>query len=118
MQLKREVAGTSRIEGADFTEGELEVALRQDATPEELKTRSQRQAHSAVTTYRWIASLQDDHPIDACLIKEVHWRIVTNCDDDHCAQALFVGLTATSHSAYGSIVAVTAGKCASKHSMI
>ena len=91
IQLKREVAGTSRIEGADFTEGELEVALRQNATPEELKTRSQRQAHSAVTTYRWIASLQDDHPIDASLIKEVHRRIVTNCDDDHCAPGVIHG---------------------------
>ena len=31
IQLKREVAGTSRIEGADFTERELEVALQEDA---------------------------------------------------------------------------------------
>jgi hypothetical protein len=48
IQLKREVAGTSRIEGADFTERELDVALKADASPEELLTRSQRQANSAV----------------------------------------------------------------------
>src|SRR6266403_5852137 len=53
VQLKFEVAGTSRIEGADFTERELEAAMSQ--TPEELITRSQRQAHAAVQTYRWIA---------------------------------------------------------------
>ncbi len=91
LQLKREVAGTSKIEGADFTEGELEVALRQNATAEELKTRSQRQAHSAVNTYRWIASLPDDFPLNAHLIKEVHRRIVTNCDDDHCEPGVIRG---------------------------
>ena len=82
IQLKREVAGTSRIEGADFTENELEMALRE--SPEELLTRSQRQAHAAVQTYRWIATLQDDYPIDADLIREVHRKIVTGADDDHC----------------------------------
>ena len=40
MELKREVAGTSRIEGAEFTERELEVAMKE--TPEQLLTRSQR----------------------------------------------------------------------------
>ena len=34
VQLKREVAGTSRIEGADFTDNELEAALNE--SPEEL----------------------------------------------------------------------------------
>ncbi len=29
VQLKREVAGTSRIEGAEFTEKELEAAMRE-----------------------------------------------------------------------------------------
>ncbi|MCI0488063.1 MAG: Fic family protein [Blastocatellia bacterium] len=82
IQLKREVAGTSRIEGADFTENELEIALRE--SPEELLTRSQRQAHAAVQTYRWIATLQDDYPIDADLIREVHRKVVTGADDDHC----------------------------------
>src|SRR3989304_548329 len=41
IELKREVAGTSRIEGAEFTERELDAALRE--TPEQLLTRSQRQ---------------------------------------------------------------------------
>lgn len=82
VQLKREVAGTSRIEGADFTDKELEIALQE--APEELLTRSQRQAHAAVQTYRWIAGLPDDYPIDDALIREVHRRIVTGADDDHC----------------------------------
>ena len=49
IQLKREVAGTSRIEGAEFTENELEAALSQ--TSDERFTRSQRQARAAVRTY-------------------------------------------------------------------
>ncbi len=82
LQLKREVAGTSRIEGADFTERELEVALQE--TPAELLTRSQRQAHAAVKTYKWIARLPDDQPMNAALIKHVHRMVVTGADDDHC----------------------------------
>jgi Fic family protein len=82
VQLKREVAGTSRIEGAEFTERELDEALRQ--SPEQLETRSQKQAAAAVATYRWIAGLPSDRPIDEALIREVHRRLVTGCDDDHC----------------------------------
>ena len=82
MQLKREVAGTSRIEGAEFTEKELEAALRE--TPAQLETRSQRQAAAAVATYRWIAQLAPDRPVDEALILEVHRRLVSGCDDDHC----------------------------------
>ena len=82
MELKREVAGTSRIEGADFTELELDEAMKE--SPEQLITRSQRQAHAAVQTYRWIAKVPDDRPIDADLICEIHRRIVTGADDDHC----------------------------------
>ena len=70
MELKREVAGTSKIEGADFTEGELDAAMK-DA-PEDLVTRSQRQAHAAVRTYRWIVTVDDDRPIDAELVCEIH----------------------------------------------
>ena len=55
IQLKREVAGTSRIEGAEFTEKELDAAMRE--TPEALETRSQRQAAAAVATYRWVSAL-------------------------------------------------------------
>jgi Fic family protein len=82
VQLKREFAGTSRIEGAEFTERELEAAMRD--TPEQLETRSQKQAAAAVATYQWIARLPDDRPVDVSLISEVHCRLVTGCDDDHC----------------------------------
>jgi Fic family protein len=82
VQLKREVAGTSRIEGADFTERELDAALQE--SPEQLFTRSQRQAASAVATYRWLTQLPNDRPIDMGLICEIHHRMVTGADDDHC----------------------------------
>jgi Fic family protein len=82
LQLKREVAGTSRIEGAEFTEKELDAAMRE--TPEQLATRSQRQAAAAVATYRWIASLPGGRPVDEGLMLEVHRRLVAGCDDDHC----------------------------------
>jgi Fic family protein len=82
MQLKREVAGTSRIEGADFTERELDLALKE--TPEQLLTRSQRQAHAAMKAYKWIASLPVDRPINCELIKEVHALIIGDADSDHC----------------------------------
>src|SRR5271169_4324950 len=67
MQLKREVAGTSRIEGAEFTERELEDAVRPNASPEELRTRSQRQAHAAMKTYRWIGEIPPDRPVSGDL---------------------------------------------------
>lgn len=82
LQLKREVAGTSRIEGAEFTDRELDEAMQKD--PQALLTRSQRQAHAAVKAYRAIAALPLDVPIDADLIKEVHRLIVEGADDDHC----------------------------------
>ena len=82
MQLKLEVAGTSRIEGADFAGGELDAAMQQ--TPEQLFTRSQRQAHAAMQTYRWITKIPDDKPMTKELICEMHRRIVTGADDDHC----------------------------------
>lgn len=82
MELKREVAGTSRIEGADFTERELDEALKE--TPKQLLTRSQKQAHAAIQTYRWVATIPDDQPISTELILEIHRRMVTGADDDHC----------------------------------
>lgn len=82
IELKREVAGTSRIEGAEFTERELEAAMKE--TPEQLHTRSQRQAHAALMTYRWIAQIPPDRPIDRDLILMIHRHIVTGADDDHC----------------------------------
>lgn len=83
IQLKLEVAGTSRIEGADFTERELDIAISEDRPDSDL-TRSQRQARAALNTYRWIAQIPTDRPIDASMILEAHRRIVTGCDDDHC----------------------------------
>jgi Fic family protein len=82
IQLKREVAGTSKIEGADFTDRELDIALLE--SPEQLITRSQKQARAALETYRWIAALPDDQPVTPDLIREIHRRIVTGADDDHC----------------------------------
>lgn len=82
MELKREVAGTSRIEGAEFTEKELNAAMKE--SPEQLFTRSQRQANAAVRTYRWISKLPNDVPINADLIMEIHRKIITGADDDHC----------------------------------
>ena len=38
-----------------------------------------------MATYRWIAQLPVDRPVDEALLFEVHRRIVTGCDDDHCA---------------------------------
>lgn len=81
MQLKREAAGTSRIEGAEFTEAELEAALKDSPTAEELFTRSQRQARAAKFTYQWIAQLPPDYPINDDLVFEIHRRIVTGADE-------------------------------------
>lgn len=83
VQLKREVAGTSRIEGADFTDKELDLAMSE--SPEELFTRSQKQAAAAVRTYKWIAKFPSDRAIDAEAIFEIHRLIITGADDDHCA---------------------------------
>jgi len=83
IQLKMEIAGTSRIEGADFAANELETAIQAE-TSEELRTRSQKQASAAVRTYRWIAGLPDDRPVNERLICDIHRLIVTDCDEDHC----------------------------------
>lgn len=83
LQLKLEVAGTSRIENASFVGDELDRAIRA-RTPEELRTRSQRQANAAMNAYRWVAEQPDDRPISPQLIKELHRIIVSGCDDDHC----------------------------------
>lgn len=82
MELKREVAGTTRIEGADFTEPELERVLKEKPGP--LHTRSQRQVLAALKTYRWIPTIPDDRPVTIDLLKEIHSKIVTGADDDHC----------------------------------
>jgi Fic family protein len=91
LQLKREVAGTSRIEGAEFTERELDEAVRPNVSPEELHTRSQRQARAAMQAYRWIGGLPTDRPVSADLVREVHSRLVTGCDEDHCPPGVLRG---------------------------
>ncbi len=80
IELKREVAGTSKIEGADFTERELDAALKEE-TPDEALTRSQRQARAAQHTYRWIAGLPSDRPVDESLICEIHRPIARQPTD-------------------------------------
>jgi len=82
IHLKQEVAGTSRIEGAVFTEKELEAVLKE--THEQHFTSSQKQAHAAARAYRWIGTLPADRPVDSGLIREIHREIVTGADDDHC----------------------------------
>ncbi|MCL5286371.1 MAG: Fic family protein [Acidobacteria bacterium] len=37
-----------------------------------------------MNTYRWIAGLPDDLPLDEKLIRAIHFRIVSGADDDHC----------------------------------
>ena len=83
-QLRLEAAGTSRIEGAEFTPQEESEALAPDSFNRTDLTYSQRQLRSAEATYRWIASQPAERPIDRDFVLEVHRRIVTGCDDDHC----------------------------------
>ncbi len=96
-QLRLEAVGTSRIEGAEFTEREAVEALAADsATPDRRwstlavpatrsdLTRSQRQLRAADATYRWLRSQPPEHPVDAEFILDIHRRIVTGCDDDRC----------------------------------
>ena len=52
-QLRLEAAGTSRIEGAEFTQGEQEEALAPDPPAHAGLTHSQRQLRAADATYRW-----------------------------------------------------------------
>ena len=82
VQLKREIAGTTRIEGADFTDSELEAALTE--SPAELWTRSQRQAAATKNAYRWIAELPTDYPVNEETILHIHRLVIEGADDDHC----------------------------------
>ena len=83
-QLRLEAAGTSRIEGAEFTPREQEEALAPDVAHVAGLTRSQRQLRCAVATYRWLQEQPADRPVNSKFIREIHRRIVTGCDDDHC----------------------------------
>ena len=62
-QLRLEAAGTSRIEGAEFTQREQEEALAPDAPARSDLTRSQRQLRSADATYRWLRSQSSEQPV-------------------------------------------------------
>lgn len=83
-QLRLEAAGTSRIEGAQFTPLEEEEALAPYPPTATSLTHSQRQLRAADTTYRWLRSLPSDQWVNTRFILDVHRRIVTGCDDDHC----------------------------------
>ena len=83
-QLRLEAVGTSRIEGAEFTEQEREEALAEDISNAAGLTRSQRQLRCADSTYRWLRSQPADRPVAAKFILDIHRRIVHGCDDDHC----------------------------------
>ena len=83
-QLRLEAIGTTRIEGAEFTERERDEALAPDASTRAGLTHSQRQLRAANTTYRWLREQPADRPVTAELVLGIHRRIVTGCDDDHC----------------------------------
>ena len=83
-QLSLEAAGTSRIEGAQFTQREQEEALAPDAPARSNLTRSQRQLRSANVAYRWLGSQPSEQPVVSEFILNIHRRIVTGCDDDRC----------------------------------
>ena len=83
-QLRLEAVGTSRIEGAEFTPREQAEALAPDAHERDGLTHSQRQLRAADATYRWLRSVPTDRPVTADLVLDIHRRIVTGCDDDHC----------------------------------
>ena len=83
-QLRLEAAGTSRIEGAEFSDQEQEIALASQIPPHVDLTRSQRQLRAADATYRWLRSQPTDRPITPEFVLDIHRRMVTGCDDDYC----------------------------------
>ncbi len=82
--MRLEAAGTSRIEGAEFTPQEEDEALAPDAGNRTDLTYSQRQLRAAEATYQWIASQPRERPVNREFMLEVHRRIVTGCDDHRC----------------------------------
>ena len=83
-QLRLEAAGTSRIEGAEFTPQEENEALAPDAGARTDLTYSQRQLRAAEAAYRWISEQPAERFANQDFVLEVHRRIVTGCEDDHC----------------------------------
>ena len=76
-QLRLEAVGTTRIEGAEFTQREQDEALAPDASTRTGLTRSQRQLRAANAAYRWIRSQPADRPVTPELVLDIHRRIVT-----------------------------------------
>ena len=83
-QLRLEAAGTSRIEGAEFTPQEENEALAPDSKDSTELTYSQRQLRAAEAAYKWVDSQPQDRPVNREFVLEVHRPIVTGCEDDHC----------------------------------
>lgn len=83
-QLRLEAVGTTRIEGAQFTPQEQEQALSTADDAWAVLTHSQRQLRAASDAYAWIREQPANRPVTADLILDIHRRIVTGCDDDHC----------------------------------
>ena len=83
-QIRLEAISTSRIEGAEFTRREQEEALAPDAASRAGMTRSQRQLRSANAAYRWLMEQPEGRPVTADFVLDIHRRMVTGCDDDHC----------------------------------
>ena len=83
-QLRLEAVGTTRIEGAQFTLQQQDEVLSSNASLHSGLTHSQRQLRAANDTYRWLRSLDADRPINSEFVLDIHRRIVTGCDDDHC----------------------------------
>ena len=69
---------------ADFSDQEQDVALATHISPDVHLTRSQRQLRAADATYRWLRSQPADRPITSEFVLDIHRRMVTGCDDDHC----------------------------------
>ncbi len=82
IELRCEIEGTTRIEGATFTERELDQAISESS--EELLTRSQRQGRAMKVAYDWIAEIPGEEPITSEMILNLHSKIITCADDDHC----------------------------------
>ena len=82
--MRLEAVGTSRIEGAEFTQREQDEALAPESAGRYDLTHSQRQLRAAESTYRWLRSQPADRPINDEFIFDVHRRFVTGCEDDNC----------------------------------
>ena len=83
-QLRLEAVGTSRIEGAEFSQREQDEALAPDPIVRYDLTHSQRQLRAAEAAYRWLRSQPANRPVNDEFIRDIHRRFVTGCDDGNC----------------------------------